>query len=91
MLDDKELKRLQKLANIKLNETEEKKLSTQLEQIIQFLGKLSAISSAPQGKHPQLTLRTLPGTKAFPDTQKLLQNVEHPLINNSIVIKSVLG
>jgi aspartyl/glutamyl-tRNA(Asn/Gln) amidotransferase C subunit len=61
MLDIQEIKRLQKLANIKLSESEEKKLGTQLENIIQFLGQLGNL---PVAAHPEkkseLTLRTLP-------------------------------
>ena len=61
MLDDKEIKRLQRLANIKLSETEEKKLGTQLESIIQFLGQLAKLQkTSREKKEPEITLRTLP-------------------------------
>jgi aspartyl/glutamyl-tRNA(Asn/Gln) amidotransferase C subunit len=60
MLDDKEIKRLQKLANVKLSESEEKKLGGQLENIIQFLGQLAKLPvTAHASKKSELTLRTL--------------------------------
>ena len=61
MLDIQEIKRLQKLANIKLSESEEKKLGTQLENIIQFLGQLAKLPVVSHSeKKSELTLRTLP-------------------------------
>lgn len=93
MLETKELRHLQTLANIKLSAQEEANLGKQLDSIIQFLGQLDQIQiSSPSSKtKPELTLRTVSGNTAFPDTADLLRNVKHPLTNNSIVIKSALG
>ena len=94
MLSDKEFLRLQQLANIKLSPEEQVKLGTQLDNIIKFIGQLDQIkiSSTPKkNKKSGLTLRTIAWVHEFPDTAKLLNNVKHPLVNNSIVIKSALG
>jgi len=93
MLSPKEFLRLQQLANIKLSAEEQVKLGTQLDNIIKFIGQLDQIkiSSPQKNKKPELTLRTIAGVHEFPDAKKLLDNVKHPLQNNSIVIKSALG
>lgn len=93
MLSDKEFAHLQQLANIKLSAEEQVKLGTQLDNIIQFIGQLDQIkiSSKKKTKQTELSLRTITWTREFPDTKKLLNNVKHPLVNNSIVIKSALG
>ena len=92
MIDDKEIKRLQRLANVKLSESEEKKLGAQLENIIQFLGQLAKLPIVSHSeKKSELTLRTLPWCRQSIDSKKLLANVQHPIINNSIEIKSVLS
>jgi Asp-tRNA(Asn)/Glu-tRNA(Gln) amidotransferase C subunit len=93
MLSPEEFLRLQQLANIKLSPEEQVKLGTQLDNIIQFIGQLDQIkiSSTNNNKKPGLTLRTIAGVREFPDAKKLLDNVKHPLVNNSIVIKSALG
>jgi predicted transposase YbfD/YdcC len=36
------------------------------------------------------SLRTIDGVKDFEDKEKIMQNVQHPIINNCIEIKSVL-
>lgn len=92
MLNNDEFLRLQKLACIQLNPEEEAKLWKQLDNIIQFLGQLDQIKvSAKAKKISELTLRTISGVREFPDAKKLLDNVQHPIVNNSIVIKSVLS
>lgn len=92
MLSEKEFARLQQLANIKLSPEEQVKLGTQLDNIIQFIGQLDQISTSTQKhKQPELSLRTIAWSREFPDTKALLKNVKHPLVNNSIVIKSALG
>jgi hypothetical protein len=39
----------------------------------------------------KLSLRTIAGVKENKNGEKLMKNVKHPIINNSIVIKSVLS
>lgn len=93
MLSEKEFNRLQQLANIKLSPDEQVKLGTQLDNIIQFIWQLDQIKifSKNKNKKTELSLRTIAWVREFPDTKKLLDNVKHPLVNNSIVIKSALG
>ena len=88
-----EIKRLQKLSCIALSPEEEKKLWAQLTDIIAFLGQLpdSKINDKKVVDDETLTLRTIAGVKESSDSKKILKNVHHPIINNSIVIKSVLS
>ncbi len=93
MLTPEEFTRMQKLANITLSPDEAVKLWTQLDNIIQFIGQLDQIkiTASKKNKKAELTLRTIAWTREFTDTDKLLANVKHPLVNNSIVIKSALS
>jgi len=96
-----EIKRLQKLSCIALSPQQEKKLWTQLKDIIAFLGQLPDVkdsrSNLPAGRHGikdqsnKLTLRTIKWVHQYLDTEKILKNIKHPMVNNSIVIKSVLS
>jgi len=88
-----EIKRLQKLSCIALSPEEEKKLWKQLPDIIGFLGKLPETKgdATSKTKKDTLTLRTITGVKNDADSKKLMKNVKHPIVNNSIVIKSVLN
>jgi aspartyl/glutamyl-tRNA(Asn/Gln) amidotransferase C subunit len=94
VLDQKELKRLQKLACISLSPEEQVKLGNQLQGIISFLDTLQEIKISCEQKQTDTSenpLRTWKGVRKFDDTKALLQNVKHEKINNSIVIKSVLS
>ncbi|MFA6255914.1 MAG: hypothetical protein WC606_01900 [Candidatus Absconditabacterales bacterium] len=90
-----EIKRLQKLSCIALSPEEEKKFGTQLTSIIAFLGQLPETKvKSEKGKvkiDGKLSLRTIAGVTESADSKKILKNVKHPIVNNSIVIKSVLG
>ena len=97
-----EIKRLQKLSCIALSPEQEKNLWSQLNDIIGFLGQLPETKLKIEnwlvhegGKlkiaEAKLTLRTIAGVKESSDSKKILTNVKHPIINNSIVIKSVLN
>ena len=92
MLEKKELQRLQKLSCVTLSPEEEETLGAQLENIIQFLGQLQTLPLQEQEMvSDRVTLRALDEERTNVDTKSLLSNVHHPMINNSIVIKSVLG
>jgi len=94
MLKKEELEHLQKLACIKLSPDEEKKLWSQLENIIWFLGQLSNIKTGKivkKWKKIENSLRTIQWNKDFANKVKLMKNVKHEVVNNSIVIKSVLN
>ncbi|HMS91731.1 MAG TPA: hypothetical protein PKC87_05900 [Candidatus Absconditabacterales bacterium] len=90
-----EIQRLQKLSCIALSPQEEKKLGAQLSNIIGFLGKLPETKTTNQGgiliQEGKLTLRTIAGVKTDINNDKILKNVKHQIVNNSIVIKSVLS
>ena len=99
-----EIKRLQKLSCIALSPKQEQKLWKQLTDIIGFLWQLpetkaqnskrNEIESRKAGQKAQsdkLTLRTIKGVKQDQDGKKLMKNVKHGVVNNSIVIKSVLS
>ena len=86
-----EIKRLQKLSCIALSPEQEKKLWTQLIDIIWFLGQLPETEGKSWFKKDKLTLRTISGSTNVVDNKKILKNVKHGIVNNSIVIKSVLS
>lgn len=93
-LTEEELNKLQKLACIRLNDEEKDKLWNQLESIIGLLdelGKLDLSGDIDVDENDLNNLRTISGTREREDKDKLLQNVEHKLLNNSVVIKSVLA
>lgn len=93
-LTEEELNKLQKLACIRLNDEEKEKLWNQLESIITLLdelGKLDLSGDTAVDENDLNNLRTISGTREREDKDKLLQNVEHKLLNNSVVIKSVLS
>ena len=93
-LTEEELNKLQKLACIRLNDEEKDKLWNQLESIITLLdelGKLDLSGDIAVDENDLNNLRTISETREREDKDKLLQNVEHKLLNNSVVIKSVLS
>lgn len=94
MLSEKEFERLQKLACIKLNPDDKKKLWDQLINIIDFLDQLKNIKI----NEIEITkiklnnsLRIVSWIKKYDNTDGLLSNVKHNIVNNNIVIKSVLN
>lgn len=90
-----QIKHLQKLSCIALSPQEEKKFWSQLNDIIGFLGQLPKTKMNNEwwimNDDGKLSLRTIKGVKESSDSKKILQNVKHPIVNNSIVIKSVLN
>lgn len=88
-----EIKRLQKLSCIALSPEQEQKLWKQLTDIISFLGQLPETkgNASPKAKKDKLTLRTVKWVKNDADSKKILKNVKHGVVNNSIVVKSVLS
>lgn len=89
-----DIKRLQKLSCIALSPEEEKKLWSQLTEIIGFLGQLPETKAKNwklKAESKEMSLRTITWVREETDSKKFLQNVKHPIVNNSIVIKSVLS
>ena len=92
-LKKEEFAHLQKLANINLDDSEQEKFLEKLEPVISKLDELSKVDISDIKEDLQLdnTLRTLDWPKDFPNKKELMDNVEHDIINNSVVIKSVLS
>jgi len=90
-----QIQHLQKLSCISLSPEQEKKLWKQLTDIVGFLGKLPNTKIKDEGwrikDDGKLSLRTIAGVRENTDSKKILQNVKHEIVNNSIVIKSVLS
>jgi hypothetical protein len=64
-----------------------------LEGIIALLGQLPETNvsiSKPKDSRSKLSLRTIAGVKEDVNSKKLMTNVKHTIVNNSILIKSVL-
>jgi len=89
-----ELKKLEQLSLIKLTEGEENVFVSKLEGVIDFLWKLNDI---PIGVDKKLdgsvenSLIPISGVSVCEGSESLLKNVKHEIVNNSIVIKSVLS
>jgi len=88
-----EIKKLQKLSCIALSPEQEQKLWKQLTDIIQFLWQLKELRMKDEGLRmkDRLTLRTIAGVRESSESKRILKNVKHEIVNNSIVIKSVLS
>ena len=96
MLTPEEIKHLQTLSCISLDQEEEKTLGKQLVGIVDFLGKLNEIKidqdilDGTAGDTFDHFLSVVPDVCQYEDANALFQNVQHEKINNSIVIKSVI-
>ena len=92
-LTKEQLQHLQKLANINLDDFQQEKFLQKLEPIISKLDELSKvdISDVVEDSELENTLRVLDWPEDFPNKKEILDNVEHEVINNSIVIKSSLS
>lgn len=92
-LTKEELKHLQKLSNVNIDESGEEKFLSKLDSVIWMLDKLNTIDTSNISEINWLwnTLRVLPWTKDFPNKKEILANVKHEVVNNSIVIKSALS
>ncbi len=92
-LKKEEFAHLQKLANINLDDSEQEKFLEKLEPVISKLDELSKVDISDIKEDLQLdnTLRTLDWPKDFSNKKEIMDNVEHDIINNSVVIKSVLS
>ncbi len=92
-LSKKQLEHLQKLANINLNQSWQEEFLKKLEPVISKLDELSKVDISDVIEDSQLenTLRVLDWPQDFPNKKELIDNVQHEVINNSIVIKSVLS
>ncbi len=93
-LTKEQLNHLQKLSNINLDESEQESFLQKLDPIIAKLDELAQVDLSDlieESSQKDNTLRTLDGPLEFPNKKEIMYNVEHEVINNSVVIKSVLG
>lgn len=92
-LTQEQLAHLQKLANINLDDSQQEKFLEKLEPVISKLDELSKVDISEMIEDSELenTLRVLDWPEDFPNKKELMDNVEHEVINNSVVIKSVLS
>lgn len=90
-LSQKELEHLQNLSCLSLTPAEQEKFAGKMDAIIDFLGKLPKIDKIDsKNKKISHSLQPISGVHLCEDTPDLLKNVQHPLMNNSVVIKSVM-
>ena len=92
-LTTQELEHLEKLSNVKIDESQEVNFIKKLDSVIWMLDKLNTIDTSEIKEINWLwsKLRIISWTKDFPHKKEILQNVKHDVINNSIVIKSALS
>ncbi len=92
-LTSDQITKLQDLSAIKLSHEEEQVFFDKLWSIIEFLAQLKQLDltdiSLDDGDVWHY-METVHGLDEFSDSEALLHNVEHELINNSIVVKSSL-
>jgi len=90
-MDKATLKRLARLARIKITPEEEQELLQQLEQIVKWVGVISSQDLAAQKPLHQPVKEQIDlqeGVEDFEDPDAFLANVKHPIKDRQIVIKS---
>ena len=92
-LTKEELKHLENLACISIDESWEEKFLSKLDSVIWMLDKLNTVdvSSINEVNWLWNTLRIIGWNKDFSGKKEILENVKHDVINNSILIKSALS
>lgn len=91
-LNKDELKHLETLCNIHIDESQQEIFLKKLDSIVDKLNELSNIDTTNiTSKSNNNSLRVIWWTKDFPHKKELLHNVKHEIINNSVVIKSALS
>lgn len=91
-----DLNHLSKLSNIKLNDIEKQRFESTLSSVINKLDELSKIkldnNETLVDNYPENTLRTLSKLENQKQNSDIfVKNIKHEVINNSVVIKSVLS
>jgi len=93
-LADQEFEKLQNLACISFDSEEKKIFLEKLEGVIEFLWQLknvSVVSDEVKGTSDNKYLEPKEGVEEYDDPKGLLRNVEHEVMNESVVVKSVLN
>lgn len=91
-LTQQQLEHLQKLSNIQLDQSEQDKFLQKLDPVIAKLDELWKLDLSNTSWLWDLsnTLRIIKDTNDFPNKKEIINNVDHEVINNSIVVKSVI-
>lgn len=87
-----ELENLANLSALKIDESEEERYVSQINEVVDFVSNLQDLDVTDykplfhpvEGKYMDFE----EWQKSFPEKDKLLQNVKHQVKNNAIVIKS---
>lgn len=93
MLTKKELYHLQDLSAINIDKKQEDIFLEKFENVIKYLDLLNEINIEwiSNSKKKEKNQIMLDGINDCKDSYKLLSNVNHEIINNCVVIKSVLS
>lgn len=91
-LTSEELKHLQKLSNIQIDDSQQQKFLQKLDPVIQKLDELNQINTSDISSNiiVENPLRALDSSKNFSYKKEIIDNSRHEIINNSIVVKSVI-
>lgn len=92
-ITQEQFEHLQKLSNVKIDSSQQEDFLKKLDSIIAKLDELGKMDLSDFDDNISIknTLRTLKQTKDFWNKKELIKNSKHEIINNSIVIKSVLS
>lgn len=88
-----DLDHLKKLARIQFDNTQkEEQFLGSMKNIVAMLEELQSLDISVDVPSPFMrkTMHIGQGQQDFGDDKALLANVEHPIMNNSVVVKSVL-
>jgi len=89
-ISEEQLRKLEDLSNISLSSDEKKLFLDKMDAVIGLLEWLKSVSEISSKINDKKTLDTISGVEEYGDSKWLLDNVEHEIVNNSIVVKSVL-
>jgi Asp-tRNA(Asn)/Glu-tRNA(Gln) amidotransferase C subunit len=93
-LTQQEFMHLKKLARIQFDTSnKEKQFLWSMQNIVTMLEQLQSLDiqlDVSAGPFMDKLMHTHPNQQDFAHSNALLANIQHPLINNSIVVKSVL-
>ena len=91
-LSPQELEHLQKLSNIQIDVSQQQSFLQKLDPVIQKLDELNQINTSDIVSNiiVENPLKTLDLSKDFQYKKEIIDNSNHDIINNSIVVKSVI-
>ena len=91
-LTQQQLEHLQKLSNIHLDQNQQENFLKKLDPIIAKLDELWKLdlSDVVISWNFSNNLRTIVESQDFPNKKEIIKNIDHKVVNNSIVVKSVI-